>query len=80
MRVYYPGLGGSLGECVLCGQPFAYEVLMSKPVRMIHVEGFARDLPVHTKCLPNIKNGDWKDLPEGPLRKEFARASKEVIR
>jgi len=80
VKVSYPGIGGSLGECVLCGECFAREVMLGESVHMIHVDGFERDLPIHGKCLEVLKqNGkDWRTLPEGPLRKEFAEANAGV--
>ena len=67
MRISLPGIGGSLGECVLCGESFCKEILLGQSVPMIHVDGFDRDLPIHKeKCLPALEsNGpDWHNLPE----------------
>jgi hypothetical protein len=77
MRLNLPGPGGSLGECVLCGESFALEIITGKSVNMIAVDGFSRDLPIHAKCLITLKaNGkDWRTLPDGPLRREFAEAN-----
>lgn len=73
MRVDYPGIGGSLGQCVLCGDSFALEVLLGESVPRIGIDGFSKDLPVHQKCVDAIKPGDpWESLPEGPLRREYA--------
>lgn len=75
MRLDYPGIGGSLGQCVVCGDSFAMEVLMSRNVPMIGIEGFERDLPVHKLCLDRmeeIRGKGWEALPDGPLRKEYA--------
>jgi len=72
MRLDYPGIGGSLGECVLCGQPFVLEIFLGHNVPLIGIDGFKKDLPVHQACLDKIKPGDpWTALPEGPLRKEY---------
>lgn len=75
MRIDYPGIGGSLGQCVLCGDSFASEVIFGRNVPMIGIDGFSKDLPVHAKCLEGlmkIKGEGWEKLPEGPLRKEYA--------
>lgn len=75
MKVDYPGIGGSLGECVLCGESFALEVMFGRSVPMLGIENFERDLPVHQKCLDSIEpGGPWEELPEGPLRREYALA------
>jgi hypothetical protein len=51
------------------------EILLGKMVPLIGIDGFEKDLPVHKKCLEGIKPGNpWQSLPEGPLRREYARA------
>lgn len=82
MRVDYPGIGGSLGQCVLCGESFALEVITGKSVPVIDVAGFDRTLPIHGKCVKVMKaNGkDWRTLPNGPLRREFAMAAEGTPR
>lgn len=72
-----PGIGGSLGQCCVCGESFAFECITGKNVRIISVTGIDADLCVHDpKCLDILKaNGpDWKTLPEGPLRRAFQEA------
>jgi len=75
MQVSLPGVGGSLGECVICGKSFLYEILSGKKVRYIDVNG--SELPCHQGCIKHIKKAQrskkWEDLPEGPLRKEFEK-------
>ena len=76
MRISIPGIGGSLGECVLCGETFMKEILLGQTVPTVLIDGFDRALPIHKeKCLSVLeKNGpDWKTLPDGPLRQEFAK-------
>lgn len=80
MRVSIPGPGGSLGECIVCGQTFLAEILLGTIVQMVEIGGFDRQLPVHNKCLETLQavmdsGGDWKKLPAGPLRDEFGKAS-----
>lgn len=78
MRIDIPGIGGSLGECVVCGQNFALEVITGKRVDMMRVSGLDADLPLHKKCRKDLpKDGDWKKLPEGPLRQEFEKVASE---
>ena len=75
MKLDYPGIGGSLGQCVVCGDSFAMEIIMGRSVSMMSIEGFERDLPIHKKCLDNmesIRGQGWESLPEGPLRREYA--------
>lgn len=78
MRIDLPGIGGSLGQCVLCGECFAAEVIFGRGVPMISIDGFARDLPVHQKCVEKMQAlkspFSWENLPEGPLRREYAEA------
>jgi hypothetical protein len=83
MRVDIPGIGGSLGECCVCGETFLQEILLGKQVAMIGIEGLSRDVPVHQDCVKTLQSvkdagGNWRLLPEGPLRAEFAKAHKAV--
>lgn len=79
MRVDRPGIGGSLGQCVVCGDTFALEILTGKSVDMMRVNGIDADLPLHRKCKKKLpKDGDWKKLPEGPLRQEFEQVAKRM--
>jgi len=78
MRLDIPGVNGSLGQCVVCGDTFLTEIMMGQKVPMLDMEGFGRKLPVHAKCVDLIKDAQkhgetgWQHLPEGPLRQEFA--------
>lgn len=80
MKVSLPGIGSGLGECCVCGECFATEIILGKSVPMVSIEGFSRELPVHQKCVETLQSvndagGDWKLLPEGPLRRELAEAA-----
>jgi len=72
-----PGIGGSLGECVVCGESFAKELMLGESVGSLGIEGISANLPVHHKCAENVTKmcGMWKDIrgnfPEGPLKKCF---------
>mgnify|MGYP001613218545 CR=1 FL=1 len=72
-----PGPGGSLGMCALCGEGFLLEILLGKMVNTVGVEGMDKDVCLHDKCLAVLeKNGpDWHTLPEGPLRRAYAKAA-----
>jgi hypothetical protein len=74
VRIDYPGIGGSLGECIICGKCFALEVITGRSVPMIAIGGFGdRSLPLHQACKEKLTKGmAWEDLPEGPLRREYA--------
>ena len=77
MKISIPGIGGNLGECVICGDTFLSEILLGELVQMIEIVGLSRQVPVHTKCVPTLQavvdaGGDWRLLPEGPLRREYA--------
>jgi hypothetical protein len=79
MKVDIPGIGSSLGQCVVCGDTFALEVIMGKSVGMMRVKGIDANLPIHRKCKDKLpKDGDWKKLPAGPLREEFERVASEI--
>ena len=74
MKISIPGVGGSLGECPVCGDTFLKEILLGESLPAIKVKGIDVILYVHKSCektVKAIKDGDWKKLPEGPLRKEF---------
>ncbi|HTY25593.1 MAG TPA: hypothetical protein VMC85_20860 [Desulfomonilaceae bacterium] len=82
MKLDIPGIDGSLGECVLCGESFLKEIMLNQTVATIHLDGFNAALPIHKEtCLPALeKNGpDWKTLPDGPLRREFAKHFSEAV-
>lgn len=81
LRIDYPGIGGSLGECVVCGKSFVGEILLGMNTRVIRLTVIPKDLPVHTACgdqVAEIKDGDWRKLPEGPLRRCFEEANAEL--
>src|SRR3990167_3344355 len=75
-----PGPGGSLGLCALCGDTFMAEILMGRKVQTVEIVGMDKDVCLHAKCLTVLeKNGpDWRTLPEGPLRRAYAKAAGEV--
>jgi hypothetical protein len=76
MKIDLPGIGGSLGECVICGKNFCLEVITGKNVDLMGIKGIDARLPLHRKCKKDIpSDGDWKKLPEGPLRQEFEKAA-----
>lgn len=79
MRVDYPGIGGSLGECVICGKDFALEVMLGRTISTAKLEGFERELPMHKKCLDAVpEDMSWEKLPDGPLRREFAEHFEKI--
>jgi hypothetical protein len=71
-----PGPGGSLGLCALCGDTFMAEILLGKKVQTVEIEGMDKDVCLHDKCLTVLRqNGpNWRTLPDGPLRKAYAKA------
>lgn len=77
MKLDIPGPGGSLGECPLCGECFAAEIMLGKTIKMVSMDGFDTGLPMHDKCvelLEGLRGSEWTALPDGPLRKEYAKA------
>ena len=74
-----PGPGGSLGLCALCGDTFLAEILLGKKVQTVEIEGMDKDVCLHSKCFEVLKkNGpDWRNLPEGPLRRAYEKAAQK---
>lgn len=69
----WPGPGGSLGKCAVCGESFLKEVLMGEMVARMGLDGFKNDFPAHIACREKVmKIKDWHDLPAGPIRTVFA--------
>ena len=77
-----PGVGGSLGMCAVCGDGFIKEILLGEQVQMIEIVGMDKDVCVHDKCLTVLQNNgpNWRNLPEGPLRRAYAEAASEKAR
>jgi len=67
-----PGVGGSLGQCALCGESFVVEVCIGKPVKSFDYNG--QTMYLHEGCQKYSVDGvvDCLALPEkSPLRKAF---------
>jgi len=77
-----PGIGGSLGMCAVCGESFAAELMLHKPVDAIRISVIDASLPVHDECGALVmkistEDSDWRKLPSGPLRAAFEEAEKD---
>lgn len=73
-RFGMPGPGGSLGECALCGCPFAFEIMLGKTVQSFRVGGCEQELFGHDKCLKEFDGKTMLDLPEASaLRRAYER-------
>lgn len=86
-----PGPGGSLGQCAVCGDSFVRETLRSlmgfgdgsELVHTFRIDGITGDMCAHKLCLEKMEElasagpFPWEKLPEGPLRKVFAKAAAE---
>lgn len=73
-RFGMPGLGGSLGECALCGKPFLLEILLGKRVKSFTIDGCAQTLFGHDNCLKDFQGKEFADLPtESALRRAYDR-------
>lgn len=70
-----PGIGGSLGQCALCGAPFVFEILTGKEVKSFTQGGCDTTFYAHDKCLEDAKScKTLLDLPEAsPLRKAYEK-------
>jgi hypothetical protein len=80
MKIDFPGIGGSLGECAVCGGSFTKEILLGESIATGCLTGLSSRLPLHKECCDKLEeisktDKDWRRLPEGPLRKEFEEAS-----
>jgi len=83
-----PGVGGSLGTCVYCGQSFFKELILGKQCRIISLGG--QDFAIHIpSCFDKLKEicidghlkfEQWRELPENsPLIKELQRLESETV-
>ena len=68
-----PGVGGSLGKCAICGEDFLKEIIFGKTVQGFTCQGISQTMYCHKKCKKLVEscNGDWRKLPDGPLRQVF---------
>ncbi len=75
-----PGIGGSLGQCVICGRTFVMELLTGDSVQRVGIDGIKGDVCLHEACMPDLERArdeGWETLPEtGPLYRVFAEAAK----
>lgn len=83
MRIDMPGIGGSLGECAVCGGSFTTEILLGESIATGYITGLDATLPLHKKCCDKLEeisktDKNWKRLPDGPLRKEFEEAAQSA--
>lgn len=82
MTYGFPGVGGSLGKCALCGDTFLHEILFGEMVATIHCSQLKDkpNLPMHRRCADIAeKCKTWMDFPAGPLRNAFEWASKKKV-
>ena len=73
----FPGIGGSLGKCALCGKCFAFELLTGQSIATLHLSQLKDNqrLPMHKECADKAQAAKtWLELPEGPLRTMFERS------
>lgn len=74
-----PGIGGSPGECQVCGKPFIVDIVLGKSVMTGRVAGMNCDVAVHGDCAKLLEGKPWEELPDGPIRRAFEEANKEVV-
>jgi len=69
----FPGPGGSMGVCGVCGDGFIIEVLLGQKVGIIGHPDLMQDFAVHGRCKKSLTElwaaKKWRDLPDGPLRR-----------
>lgn len=75
-----PGVGGSLGQCALCGEPFTFEIMTGASVKSFKQAGSDTTFYGHDKCLEDSKRcKTLLDLPEAsPLRQLYERQQAEA--
>ena len=74
-----PGVGGSLGQCALCGECFAAEIMLGKNVGTFRLPGIEGTLCGHDKCLDEFEGKTMLDLPEAsPLRQLYEKQQAEA--
>ena len=68
-------------RCDVCGKYCVTEMLLDKGVESFSVKGIDTLLHCDDKCkeLLIACGKDWTKLPEGPLRKGFEEANKNII-
>ena len=66
-----PGIGGSLGECQVCGKSFMTDILLGKSVMTGRIPGMNCDVAVHSECAKMLDGEPWDKLPDGPIRRAF---------
>ncbi len=69
-----PGIGGSLGQCALCGDTFLLQILTGEDVVPIEVDGVNNQLYSHKACVKKFQGWDILELPvASPLRQAMER-------
>ena len=74
-----PGIGGSLGECQVCGKSFVGNILLGKGVMVGRVAGMNCDVAVHPDCAKLFCVKPWDELPDGPIRRAFEESNSEPV-
>ncbi len=50
------------------------EILLGTTCKEFRIDGISKGLVAHDKCLDRLAQGmSWKDLPDGPLRRAYAK-------
>jgi hypothetical protein len=72
----YPGIGGSLGKCALCGTSFTFQILTGEHIATVTCSWFPdKRLPMHKECADEIANvHNALELRPGPLRTAFEQS------
>jgi len=79
LSIGMPGPDCRLGECQLCGKTFMDYLLFGDIITTGHVPGIAEELAMHIHCAELLFHEiPWKDLPDGPIRRVFEKAEKEL--
>ena len=72
-----PGIGGSLGQCALCGKPFLTEILLAKRVHSFTISACDQTLFGHDECMKQYDGKEIMELPpESPLRHAYEKQQK----
>lgn len=76
----FPGIGGSLGTCCLCGKSFMLNLLTGENVAIREHAETGDSFSLHLKCAEELdvlqaREGSWREMRDGPLRRAFEKAN-----
>ncbi len=67
-----------MGQCQMCGESFIGAVLFGETIKTGIVPACDSVLAVHAECAKLLDGRPWEDLPDGPIRRVYEDANREV--